>query len=48
VAVTITHDNGNQVCFSDRSVYVRMNQTLYGPDGAPVPGVGDIIAALTR
>jgi hypothetical protein len=33
----VTHNNGNQICFDDRSVYVREDQTYYAPDGTPAP-----------
>lgn len=45
--VTITHDNGNHVCLSDGSVYVRMDRAYFDPEGNVVPGIGALIAALT-
>ena len=40
MGITVTHDNGNHVCLSDGSVYVRQDAMLHAPEGsgiAPMP-----------
>jgi len=46
--ITVTHDNGNHVCLSDGSVYVRMDRTYFDPKGNVVPGVGALVMALVQ
>lgn len=42
----ITHDNGNHVCLSDGSVYVRQDREFHTPDGTVLPHMGKVIDAL--
>lgn len=41
----VEHDNGNHVCFSDGSVFVRQDREYFRPDGTPDPTVAAILAA---
>lgn len=46
--ITVTHDNGNMITFSDGSVYVRAESMYFDEVGAPVPAIGHLIASTMR
>jgi hypothetical protein len=42
----ITHDNGNHVCFSDGSTYVRQDRAYFDADGMSRPAIAAVLSAL--
>jgi hypothetical protein len=46
MSLTVTHDNGNMVCFSDGSTWVRQEQALHAADGTVDAAVSALIGAL--